>query len=131
MARRAPAWFFVDFESGEFAQNQNRAPRNGPPRVRRIENVRLAVQTARNALLIRFATPALRNDEQAQATLQYAFQRGCEEEFQLEESELAAQRIGQDSFRAILLYEATEGGRACSDASSRRRMASPVLRKGR
>jgi hypothetical protein len=103
--------FLVDFETGEFVSEDGGSNAGSrPPRQKRIENVRLSVVGTRNILLVKVLSAELRDNAGVLVSLQYALQRGCEQEFELEETELVAERIGEGEHSGILMYEATEGG---------------------
>ena len=107
-ASRAPG-FLVDFDSGEFISSEELLSNQTRQRPN-VQTVRLFVQDTQNLLLVRFLLPEFQDNDSLQATFQYAFLRGCEQFFQLDESELDAERIGRDQFRSILFYEISEGG---------------------
>ena len=66
------------------------------------------VEDRRNVLLL---TPAIAGDETVMATLEAALQRGIEQVFQVEESEVLVEPLPDGEHRRVLLfYEATEGG---------------------
>ena len=72
-----------------------------------IGGLRVMVQDTRNLLLVRWLADA---DEARLASLQYALRRGIETVFQVEEQELASERIGDGAQRRLLFWEAAEGG---------------------
>ncbi|GIV25482.1 MAG: DEAD/DEAH box helicase [Bacteroidia bacterium] len=107
--------FFVDLNSGELLTDaqveQELKSSGGPPSTAHRERTALCVWATHNVLLLRLLDPRLQEKVPVlEATLLYALKRGMEQVFQLEENELGVQRIGQQEHRALLFYEAAEGG---------------------
>ena len=104
--------FLMDPVSGEFVENANEeegAAKQGPDR-KKPKSFKLFVQDCQNMLRIRILNDELRNDTVFHLTLMYALERAIEHLYQLEDDELVAESIGEGEHRAILLYEAAEGG---------------------
>lgn len=103
--------FLVNFENGEVPSRtqleRNRAGSSNPVP---LQSIRLAVRSTQNLLLVRLVQPGVENPQALETTLRYALKRGIEETFELEETELAAESIGQGSHQAMLFYETAEGG---------------------
>ncbi len=102
--------FTIDPRSGYWSKSEEEdedypAPEE-PPSVRVVPIVR----DRKNALLMRF-TKARNFTPTTIATVQHALTRGIEVTYQLEEGEILAEPLpSRDNRRAILLYEAAEGG---------------------
>lgn len=100
--------FTLDPVRGEWAPRPDEEEEKGPePKRTLISGVRILVRDTRNILLIRLEGKA---DEGLLASLQAALQRGIEAVFQVDEEELASERVGSGAHRAILFWEAAEGG---------------------
>ena len=101
------------------------------PDVPRSQRVVPIVQDHKNAALLRFAEGPL--DETGMTTLQHALARGLELEFQLEAGETQTEPTpSRESRRAILAYEAAEGGagvlgRLANERSALSRVARAAL----
>ena len=103
--------FSVDASTGEWTKD-SQAPTDAEDDAvgdgKTIQRITPFVEDTRNVLVVR---PTIDLTETARVSLQYAIKRGIEQEFQLEEAELAAEPLpDRDDRTAILFYEAAEGG---------------------
>jgi len=125
--------FTIDVNTGEWSKDSQAPTDAEDDKVRegkRVERITPFVEDTRNVLIL---SPRSGLPRDVMVTLQYALKRGIEQEFQLEESELAAEPLPEpDDRRAILFYEAAEGGagvltRLASDADALPRVARKAL----
>ena len=115
-SRRLEKGFRLDLGRGDWLgrEEQPKATTWGPAGV--VPDVRPIVRETANALLLYppAELAALRKDARAAgdflSTLQYALARGIQARFEVEEDELATERLGREARRGILLWEAAEGG---------------------
>ncbi|MBW2069078.1 MAG: DEAD/DEAH box helicase [Deltaproteobacteria bacterium] len=110
-ARRVEG-FLINLESGELVSESALENNHHQPLADRasVQRVKLCVQDTQNLLRLRVLEPSLRNDHVFETSLMYALERGIERVFQLEDSELVADVVGEGEGRALVLYEASEGG---------------------
>ena len=103
--------FSIDANTGEWAKDSQASTEAEDDFIREckaIQRITPYVKDTRNALLIQ---PQIDLDKVVLVSLQYALKRGIEQEFQLEESELAAEPLPDRNNRiALLFYESAEGG---------------------
>jgi hypothetical protein len=103
--------FHIDPRSGYWAKSNDEDPDvDIPPDVVRPVRIVPIVRDHKNALLFRFSEPTAYEPETI-VTVQHALMRGIEVVFQLEEGEVLGEPLpARDNRRAVLAYEATEGG---------------------
>jgi len=103
--------FYIDPRSGYWAKAEDEdSDVDVLPDVVRPVRIVPIVRDRKNALLFRFSEPGAYAAETI-ATVQHALMRGIEVIFQLEEGEILGEPLpARDNRRAILAYEATEGG---------------------
>ncbi|MCY4320437.1 MAG: DEAD/DEAH box helicase [Alphaproteobacteria bacterium] len=103
--------FMIDPRTGYWAKTEDEdLDTELPPDVERPVRIVPIVQDRKNALLLRFQEPE-RFDPVTITTVQHAILRGIALAFQLEEGEVLGEPLpARDNRRAILAYEATEGG---------------------
>jgi hypothetical protein len=132
-AQQTKFGFYIDPRSGYWAKSEDEDPDvDVPPDVARPVRIVPIVRDHKNALLFRFSEPTAYAAETI-ATVQHALMRGIEVVFQLEEGEILGEPLpARDNRRAILAYEATEGGagvlsRLVEDPQALRKVAREAL----
>lgn len=103
--------FYIDPRTGYWAKSEDEdTEADTPPDVVRPVRIVPIVRDRKNALLLRLRKPEEFKPETI-TTVQHALMRGIEVVYQLEEGEILGEPLpARDNRRAILVYEATEGG---------------------
>lgn len=116
-ADREVLGYNIEVQSGRWAGSVNKPGEDDPENPLTGAKTRIVpmVEENKNALLLRIDQTLLPSDEAdaktTLATLQSALARGIEIVFQLEEGEIAVEPMpNRDERRALLIYEAAEGG---------------------
>ncbi|MGB9863608.1 MAG: DEAD/DEAH box helicase [Candidatus Saccharicenans sp.] len=102
--------FLINLMTGEWepqVEDEELGP-SGPSDSNR--RVSIYVRDTHNILLVYLSPEVGKKEADFYASLQYCLQRGIEQIFQVEEIEISSQRIGSGDHKAILFYEASEGG---------------------
>jgi hypothetical protein len=101
--------FEIDPRTGYWRKSEDEGEDGDDGPISARQSVVPMVEDHKNVLLLRLVTRVA--DEGLMATVQHALLRGIQTLFQLEEGELLAEPTpGRDNRRAILFYEAAEGG---------------------
>ena len=125
--------FSVDANTGEWTKDSQAptdAEDDGVREGKSVERITPFVEDTRNVLVLQ---PKTDLSDEALVSLQYALKRGIEQEFQLEEAELAAEPLpDRVACTTILFYEAAEGGagvltRLTNDPAAMQRIARRAL----
>lgn len=102
--------FHIDPRTGYWSKADDEDDDNPNPEVVRTVRIVPIVRDRKNALLLRFADADVVS-QTTLTTIQHALMRGVEITYQLEEGEILGEPLpSRDTRRAVLAYEATEGG---------------------
>ncbi len=102
--------FLIDPQTGKWMRLEDEATDDDAPDAARPERIVPIVKDRKNALLVRFPAPETMRLETI-VTLQHALLRGMGVVFSVEEGEILGEPLpSRDDRRAILFYEAAEGG---------------------
>ncbi|MFB6274391.1 MAG: helicase-related protein, partial [Salinibacter sp.] len=123
--------FVLDVERGKWAKRQGDEDDQDDPLSAQTRRVIPYVEDTRNCLLLE---PSGKLESKQMASLQAALKNAIQFEFQLEESELAAEPLpGHQKRKLLLFYEVAEGGAGAlrqlmDDTDALRRVAREALR---
>ncbi|RMD59313.1 DUF1998 domain-containing protein, partial [Candidatus Parcubacteria bacterium] len=84
--------------------------KNDSPNRGEVRRVRLGVEDTQNLLRMSLVDQQLRNDDRFVYSFMYALERALATVFQLEDREIVAELVGTGEGKAMVFYEATEGG---------------------